>query len=169
MSVCLSSLKDEDFFHDIHDPKKWNVKCRLCHKYYKSEGFTFLWEKDYGDKLCFDCYKKIINESPSEEQIREWAEYALNAPFSNSDWSMKPSECSYENFHNLVEPMMKKIREERAIEAANNHKKELYERAKKLYDECLSDPINIIARLLDEIDKVKNSIPERDLSQVRFR
>lgn len=167
MSACLLNLKNESFFRDIHDPKNWDVECGICKKRYKPKGTTCLWEMKYGT-ICHDCYIKKVNENPSEEQIREWAEYSLNGPFGSSDWPMKPMECSYENYEKLVKPMMEKIRKERAIEAENNHKKELHERAKKLYDECLSDPINIIARLLDEIDKVKDSIPERDLSQVRF-
>jgi len=162
------NLEDKDFFQDIHDPKNWDVKCDVCKKPYKSKNTICLWEEEYGT-ICHDCYLKNVNENPSEKQIRKWAEYSLSNPLPYSELPMKPFDCSYENFEKLVQPMMKKIREEQAAEAERKHKQELHERAKKLYDECLSDPVNVIARLLDEIEKVKDSIPERDISQVRFR
>ena len=162
------NVGDIDFFQNIHDPKTWDVKCDICKKPYKSKNIICLWEEEHGT-ICHDCYLKKINENPSEEQVRRWAEYSLSNPLPYSVLPMRPFECSYENFEKFVQPMMEKIREERAAEAERQHKQELHERAKKLYDECLSDPVNVIARLLDEIDKVKDSIPERDLSQVRFR
>ena len=164
----ISNLEDRDFFQSIYSKETWDVKCDVCKKPYKHKGTTCLWEEKYGT-ICHDCYIKKVNENPSEKQIRNWAEYSLSSPFGDNELPMKPFDCSYENFEKLVQPMMKKIREEQAAETERKHKEELHERARKLYDECLSDPVNVIARLLDEIDKVKNSIPERDLSQVRFK
>lgn len=182
MSEFIKNLKETDnsLFGSRPDP---TIKCTKCGTLYKSENEYCLWEynnfitkdksKYFG--LCRDCYKTELNNNLTEEDIRRYAEYAIDTA---SKWNMgynKADELSYETWENKVEPMIDVILAERKAakeklyhESKLREAENLYSSAKK--DATLDDnvTIHIIAKLLEKIDELEKKIPERDISNMRF-
>ena len=101
------------------------IPCDKCGKLFRAESEEMVWASSYPQykNYCYDCYKDAVNENPSEEQIREWAEESIEkCNLSNPSW-LCPRDCSYENFKNKVEPMIDTILQERKKKQERDYRK----------------------------------------------
>lgn len=160
---------------------KYTEKCEKCGKLYRSANSEMVWAKRYPQykNYCEACYKEEVNKNPSEEQINEWAEACVEIALNNPYWP-RPFDISDEVFKTKVQPIV-----DRRLEEIKNKKKkdahqEMIDRALKIYNEayntCSPDGesydyhgnhimadiriINIIANLLERIEKLENNSQE---------
>jgi hypothetical protein len=167
------------------------IKCDKCGKLFRDESEEMVWAKKWPKlkNYCHNCYKAEININPSDEQLREWAEdsidkYKLTAGFEYP----KPWDCSYENFENKVKPVIDSILKEKEDQKEKEYHQTKINEAVDLYRNahltCAYDGesydyngypsfnsiilINIIAQLLEKLDKLEQQIPPRDILHERF-
>ena len=171
-------------------PREPTVKCCKCDKLFRADDESYPWEysnfstreksKYFG--YCRNCYIKDVNENLTENDIRRYAEQAVDSAPKYMAYH-KPMELSYENWENKVLPMIKVVQEEREEAKKKAYHDEKVEEAVKIYqnarDEYL-DPkynlhevkdaimISIIASLLEKIDSLEKKIPPRDWMHERF-
>lgn len=159
------------------------IKCTKCGTLYKAENESCLWEYDNfrtKDKskyfgLCYNCYKKELNNNLTEADIRRYAEYAIDTASKYTMGYNKADELSYETWENKVEPMIDVILAERKAAKEKLYHESKLKEAEKLYNDAKKDAtlddnitIHIIAKLLEKIDELEKKIPERDISSIRF-
>lgn len=162
----------EDLFNIFKKPEP-TVPCTKCKKLFKAENETMVWE-DRFPNYCRECYIEAVNANPTEEIIREWAEESIDRSEGNLDYVI-PFDCNYKNFKEKVEPAIEEILKEREHQRERKHFQAKIDEAEELYEQAWSTcdeegksynyrspsmnriiTINLVARLLDRIEKLEN-------------
>lgn len=149
------------------------IKCKDCGDLYKAEGQTFVWEmNDRFKGLCRHCYLRKLNDNFTEEDAQEFAKEAL----SSRDYMGRPRinpDVDDENWKRYVEPKIEGIvaAEKRAAEEAYHQEKlneaqQIIDDARNAHPNGNMDPdwfeLEVIAKLLERMDKLEKKIPPRD-------
>ena len=178
-------IKHDGFGRLFFEEPEYNVNCKKCGTLYKADTITRQWEMNPKYKgICWDCYVKLINENPSEKQLREWAEETLNSKIDGYNY-VKPYDCNYSNFEKVQKliPIILKEREDAKEKAY--HLRKIKEASKIIDDVRLSRSkstkkpiekgnisydtlVDVVAKLLEKIDEVEGKIPPRDILHERF-
>lgn len=176
---------------DLFKRPEPTVACEKCGKLFRAENEEMVWAigqpkyKNY----CHDCHYKAINENPSEEQLREWAEESINSSQHSMNWEI-PEECSYENFNDKVRPIIDEILQKKEEKRKRDcHQKKIDEAISMIeaahltrdkdgvcYDyhgqPVLRDDvvvfINVIATLLERIEDLEEKASDSNIWNERF-
>lgn len=157
----------------LFEEKEKTIRCVNCGDLYKAEGHTFVWEmNDRFKGLCRHCYLRKLNDNFTEEDALEFAKEAL----SSYDYMGRPrvsSEVDGKNWKQFVEPKIKELQEAEKKAAEEAYHQEKLNEAQKIIDDARNahptgnmNPdwfeLEIIAKLLEVIDKLEKKIPPRD-------
>lgn len=182
----FNSVDEVDNFFKKPEP---TIPCEKCGKLFRAENEEMVWARRLPQykNYCYDCYKDAINENPSEEQIREWAEDSIDRSQGEYDWLI-PFDCSYKNFKDKVEPIIDEILKEREQKQKRDYRQKKIDEAQKLIDDAhltcdengdsydyhghpiMHDiiMINVIATLLEKIEELEEKASKRDIWNDRF-
>ena len=128
LSKFIKSADDIDNFFKRPEP---TVPCEKCGKLFWAIRQTQY--KNY----CKDCYYKAVNENPSEEQVREWAEDSINRTQLGTKWLI-PWDCSYENFNKKVRPIIDEVLQERKKKQKRDYRQKKIDEAIEMLKEANS-------------------------------
>lgn len=182
-------IKSADEIDNLFKRPEPTVSCEKCGKLFRAESEQMAWAigqpryKNY----CEDCYYKAVNENPSEEQIREWAEDSINRSQHEMNWLI-PWDCSYENFNEKVRPIIDEVLQERKKKQKRDYRQkkidEAIEMIKEANSTCDEDGdsydyhghpimhdiifINVIATLLEKLEDLEEKASKRDIWNDRF-
>lgn len=157
----------------LFEEKDKTIKCKECGDLYKAEGQTFVWEmNDRFKGLCRHCYLRKLNDNFTEEDAFEFAKEAL----SNYDYMGRPRvspDVDGKNWEQYVEPKIEELREAERKAAEEAYHQEKLNEAQQIIDDANNAHPNgnmnpdwfileIIAKLLERMDKLEKKIPPRD-------
>ena len=181
--IFTSSTLDDWFKRP--DP---TVPCDKCGKLFRAESESMVWEDVHPEykNYCRECYEKAINENPTEEDIKNWAEESIRRSEYEPNY-VTPFDCHYKNFQEKVLPKIKEIVEGKKIQKKREHRQQIIDEATKIYQEAWGTEdkdgyayhyefpmmgdiriVNVIANLLERIEKLEKKIPPRDIMHDRF-
>ena len=165
------------------------VPCEKCGKLFRAENEEMVWASRLPQykNYCHDCYETAINENPSEEQLREWAEESIERSHYETTW-LKPFDCSYKNFKDKVEPLIEEILQEKEKKQKRDYRQkkidEAIEMIKEANSTCDEDGdsydyhghpimhdiimINVVATLLERLEDLEEKASKRDIWNDRF-
>lgn len=142
--------------YDLDDNYKECAKCgeRTA---FKSKSRWELYSPRFKG-LCQECYRKVLNENLTEEDIEYFAEDYLD----NGNFSQAQRDITKENFSKFIEPVAEKIRKEREIQEKERYHQSKLAEAQKIIDDIdkkgtlnLKDrEKEIIASLLEKMDEL---------------
>ena len=175
MAYKLNVDGEDKYLFGLFEEKDKTIKCENCGDLYKAEGQTFIWEmNDRFKGLCQHCYLQKLNDNFTEEDALEFAKEAL----SNRDYMGRPrvnSDVNDENWEKYVEPKIEELIEAKKKAEEEAYHQEKLNEAQKLYDAAslgviTNDAIiiNVIAALLEKIDKLENNQSNRRLTDELF-
>jgi len=145
---------------DIEDKEKY-IKCVKCGGKAYPKNCKSRWEL-YSPRFknfCYDCFKKEMNNNLTDEFIKLYAEdYLENGNF----YSQGRRDLTEDNFNKFVEPVIKKMQEEKEKAAQEQYHQEKLAEAQKIIDDInkkgalsLEDrEKEIIASLLKKMDEL---------------
>lgn len=182
----FSSVEDIDNFFEKPEP---TVPCEKCGKLFRAENEEMYYAASQPQykNYCYDCHKAAINENPSEEQLREWAEDSISRSQYEANWLI-PHDCSYKNFKDKVEPLIEEILQEKKKKQKRDYRQkkidEAIEMLKEANSTCDEDGdsydyhghpimhdiimINVIATLLERLEDLEEKASKRDIWNDRF-
>lgn len=182
-------IKSADDIDNLFKRPEFTVPCEKCGKLFRAESEQMVWSirQPQYKNYCKDCYYKTVNENPSEEQLREWAEESINRTQRGPNWLM-PWDCSYENFNKKVRPIIAEVLQERKKKQKRDYRQkkidEAIEMLKEANSTCDEDGdsydyqgysimhdivfINAVATLLEKIEDLEEKASKRDICYDRF-
>jgi hypothetical protein len=142
--------------YDFDDGYKECAKCGEKTAF-KSKSRWELYSPRF-EGLCQECYRKVLNENLTEEDIKYFAEDYLD----NGYFSQAQRDITKENFSKFIEPVVEEIRKEREIQEKERYHQSKLAEAQKIIDDIdkkgtlsLKDrEKEIIASLLEKMDEL---------------
>lgn len=179
MAYKLNIDGEDKFLFGPFEEKVNTIKCENCGDLYKAEGQTFIWEmNDRFKGLCHHCYLQKLNDNFTEKDALIFAKEAL----SNYDYMGRPrvnSDVNDENWEKYVEPKIEELIEAEKKAAEEAYHQEKLNEAQQIIDDARNAHPNgnmnpdwfeleIIAKLLERIDKLENNQSNRRLTDELF-
>lgn len=182
-------IKSADDIDNLFKRPEPTVPCEKCGKLFRADSEQPIWSirQTQYKNYCEDCYYKAVNENPSEEQVREWAEDSINRTQLGANWLI-PWDCSRENFHKKVIPTIDEVLQKRKKKQKKDYRQkkidEAIEMLKEANSTCDEDGdnydyhrypimhdiifINVIATLLEKLEDLERKASKRDIWNDRF-
>lgn len=177
-------IKSADDIDNLFKRPEFTVPCKKCGKLFRADSEQMIWsiKQPQYKNYCEDCYYKAVNENPSEEQVREWAEDSINRTQLGTNWLI-PWDCSYKNFNKKVRPIIDEVLQERKKKQKRDYRQkkidEAIEMLKEANSTCDEDGdsydyqgcsimhdivfINTVATLLEKIEDLEVKASKRDI------
>ena len=140
--------------------KEYN-KCIKCGEKAYPKNCRSRWElySSQFKNLCYDCFKKEVNSNLTDDIIKLYADdyLEMGAPYCQG-----LRDLTEDNFNKFVEPVIKKLKEEREKAAQEKYHQEKLAEAQKIIDNINNKGIidseerekEIIAGILEVVDKI---------------
>lgn len=163
----------DKYLFGLFEEKDKTIRCVKCGDLYKAEGQNFVWEmNDRFKGLCRHCYLRKLNDNFTEEDATDFAKEAL----SSCDYMGRPRvspDVDCKNWEQYVEPKIEELREAERKAAEEAYHQEKLNEAQQIIDDVKNAHPNgnmnpdwfeleIIAKLLERMDKLEKKMPPRD-------